>query len=135
MLPAMQVLSNLAKQFDGLTHAQKSNVAQLVGGVFQINVLKAAIGDLSSQYSIYGNALEIANGATDEANQRNAELNKTMAAQLNELVQNVTRVAAAFGELTITPALEKIVSGLNSLFAATPEGEAEEWAVKLVKEF
>ena len=133
MLPAMQVLSNLAKQFDGLTHAQKSNVAQLVGGVFQINVLKAAIGDLSSQYSIYGNALEIANGATDEANQRNAELNKTMAAQLNELVQNVTRVAAAFGELTITPALEKIVSGLNSLFAATPEGEAEGMGSKIGK--
>ena len=133
MLPAMQVLSNLAKQFDGLTHAQRSNVAQLVGGVFQINVLKAAIGDLSSQYSIYGNALEIANGATDEANQRNAELNKTMSAQLNELVQNVTRVAAAFGELTIGPALEKIIGGLNTLFAATPEGEAEGMGSKIGK--
>lgn len=133
MLPAMQVLSNLAKQFDGLTHAQKSNVAQLVGGVFQINVLKAAIGDLSSEYSIYGNALEIANAATDEANQRNAELNKTMSAQLNELVQNVTRVAAAFGELTIGPALEKIIGGLNTLFAATPEGEAEGMGSKIGK--
>ena len=133
MLPAMQVLSNLAKQFDGLTHAQKSNVAQLVGGVFQINVLKAAIGDLSSEYSIYGNALQIANAATDEASQRNAELNKTMAAQLNELVQNVTRVAAAFGELTIGPALEKIVSGLNTLLGAAPEGEAEGMGSKIGK--
>ena len=133
MLPAMQVLSNLAKQFDGLTHAQKSNVAQLVGGVFQINVLKAAIGYLSSEYSIYGNALQIANSATDEANQRNAELNKTMAAQLNALVQNVTKVAAAFGDLTIAPALEKIVSGLNALLSETPEGEAEGMGSKIGK--
>ena len=77
MLPAMQVLQNLAKGYDRLSHAQKSNVAQLVGGVFQINILKAAIGDLSKEFSIYGNALDIANTATTEAGDLNAELNKT----------------------------------------------------------
>ena len=131
MLPAMQVMQNLAKTFDTLTHAQKSNVAQLVGGVFQINVLKAAIGDLSAEYSIYGNALSIANSATDEASQRNEELNKTMAAQLNALVQNVTRVAAAIGDLTIAPALEKIVSGLNAFLGEGNEGEAEGFGSRL----
>ena len=130
MLPAMQVLTNLAKGYDRLTHAQKSNVAQLVGGVFQINILKAAIGDLSREFSIYGNALDIANGATNEADARNAELNKTLSAQFNKALQGVTKLAAAIGDLAIAPALEKIVSGLNSFFGNI-EGESQSWGAKL----
>ena len=130
MLPAMQVLTNLAKGYDRLTHAQKSNVAQLVGGVFQINILKAAIGDLSREFSIYGNALDIANGATNEADMRNAELNKTLSAQFNKALQGVTKLAAAIGDLAIAPALEKIVSGLNSFFGNI-DGESQSWGAKL----
>jgi len=131
MLPAMQVLNNLAKGYDRLAQAQQSQIAELVGGVFQINVLKAAIGDLSAEYSIYGNALEIANSATNEAGARNEELNKSMSAQLNALVQHATRIAAAFGDLTIAPALENIVSALNSFFAEAPEGESEGMGKKI----
>ncbi|NBV98835.1 MAG: phage tail tape measure protein [Proteobacteria bacterium] len=112
--PAIQILSGLAQKFDQLGDAQKSQVAELVGGVFQINILKAALGDLSREYSIYGNALKISSSATDEAVRRNEELNKTLAALLNRTVANLTKVASEIGGVSIQPAIEKVLGGLNT---------------------
>jgi TP901 family phage tail tape measure protein len=112
--PAIQVLTGLAGKFDELGSAQKSQVAELVGGVFQINILKAALGDLSKQYSVYGNALKISQGATDEATRRNEELNKTLSALLNKTVANLTRVGSDIGSLSFAPAIEKVLGGINT---------------------
>ena len=112
--PAIQILTGLAGKFDELGAAQKSQVAELVGGVFQINILKAALGDLSKEYSVYGNALKTSEGATDEAIRRNAELNKTLAALLNKTVANLTRVGSDIGSLSFAPAIEKVLGGINT---------------------
>jgi TP901 family phage tail tape measure protein len=42
-LPALQVLTNLSKSYDQLGGATKAAVAEQVGGVFQINILRAAL--------------------------------------------------------------------------------------------
>ena len=131
MLPLMQVMTNLAKEFDGLSQAQQSNIAQLVGGVFQINVLKAALSDLGREYSIFGRATNISASATDEANRRNAELNKTLAAQLNALVQNVTRVGAVIGKLGLEPALKRAVGLLNSFMDRIDISDSESIGAKI----
>ena len=112
--PAIQILTGLAQKFDELGDAQRSQVAELVGGVFQINILKAALGDLSKQYSVYGNALNIATNASDEAIRRNEELNKTLAALLNKTLANLTKVGSEIGGLTLQPAIEKVLGGLNT---------------------
>jgi TP901 family phage tail tape measure protein len=112
--PAIQVLTGLAGKFDELGSAQKSQVAELVGGVFQINILKAALGDLSKQYSVYGNALKISQGATDEATRRNEELNKTLSALLNRTLANLTKVGSDIGSLSFAPAIEKVLGGINT---------------------
>ena len=125
VLPAMAMLENLAKGFDSLSQAQQSQVAELVGGVFQINVLKASLKDLGREYSIYGSALGIANSATNEASLRNEQLNKTLSAQVNEAVQNITKLAAAVGELTIGPALENILGAVNSFLGDFDPSDAE----------
>jgi len=112
--PAIQILTGLAQKFDGLADAQKSQVAELVGGVFQINVLKAALGDLSREYSVYGNALKISTNASNEAIVRNQELNKTLAALLNRTLANLTKVGSEIGALSFQPAIEKVLGGLNT---------------------
>ena len=112
--PAIQILTGLATKFDELGAAQKSQIAELVGGVFQINILKAALGDLSKQYSVYGNALKISQGATDEATRRNEELNKTLSALLNRTVANLTKVGSDIGSLSFAPAIEKVLGGINT---------------------
>jgi len=112
--PAIQILTGLAQKFDQLGDAQRSQLAELVGGVFQINVLKAALGDLSKEYSIYGNALKTATNASDEAIRRNEELNKTLAALLNKTLANLTKVGSEIGALSFQPAIEKVLGGLNT---------------------
>ena len=108
--PAMDILTSFAKRFDSLTQAQQATSAELVGGVFQVNNLKAALGDLSSEYSRYAQAVKIASTASDEATKRNQDLNTTLSAQLNVLAQNAQKFGSAFGDLTIKPVLER---GIN----------------------
>jgi TP901 family phage tail tape measure protein len=113
--PAIQILTGLATKFDQLGAAQKAQIAELVGGVFQINVLKAALGDLSREYSVYGNALKISSGATDEAIKRNEELNKTLSALINKTIANLTKAGSDIGSLTLAPAIERVLGTLNGV--------------------
>ena len=81
-LPAIRILDGLARTFDKLTDSQKSVVSEQVAGVFQINILKAALGDLNNEYSIYQGALRAASSATNEADE---ELNRTVSAPIKPL--------------------------------------------------
>ena len=114
MLPAMQVLKNFSGAYGGLAPAQKAVAAEMVGGVFQVNVLKAAVGDLGKQFSIYDRALGVSVSSTDQAIERNKLLNKTLSTLINESLVNVQKVGAAFANLTITPALTQVLESVNS---------------------
>jgi TP901 family phage tail tape measure protein len=109
-LPAMKVLGNLARQFDNLTQTQQAQISELVGGVFQVNILKAAMADLSNEQSIYNSALKISAGSTDEAIQRNTRLNETLSAQFNRTVNSFKEGAAELGTLTLEPALRNLLN-------------------------
>jgi TP901 family phage tail tape measure protein len=123
--PLIQVLGDLGKKYDTLNDVQKAAVAEQVGGVFQINILKAALGDLNKEYSIFSNALKISTGATDEAIRRNEELNTTLAALLNKTIANLTAAGAKIGELSLAPALKKVFGGLNSVLEGFTGEESE----------
>lgn len=112
-LPALKILEELAKRFDNLGDSQRSAIAEQVGGVFQINILKAALGDLSKEYSIYQNALDVANTSTDEAIKRNQELNETVSALLNKTLANITRVGAEVGETAFKPTISNLLNLAN----------------------
>lgn len=112
-LPALVILEELARRFDGLNDSQRSAIAEQVGGVFQINILKAALGDLSKEYSIYKNALDVATSSTDEAIQRNQELNQTVSALLNKTFANLTRVGSDIGEVAFKPTINNLLNLLN----------------------
>jgi TP901 family phage tail tape measure protein len=118
-LPAIQVLSNLSNTFNTLADSQKAQVAETVGGVFQINILKAALADLGKEYSVYDRALQTASNSTDQAIQRNEALNQTLSALINQTFQNLTKLSASVGEITLGPTfkgtLELLNKGLESL--------------------
>jgi TP901 family phage tail tape measure protein len=113
--PLIDILSELAKTFDNLNDSQKAAIAEQVGGVFQINILKAALGDLNKEYSIFSNALKTSTGATDEAIRRNEALNTTLASLINKTLANLTAAGAKIGELSLAPALKKVFGGLNTV--------------------
>jgi TP901 family phage tail tape measure protein len=132
-LSAIQVLKNLASTFDNLTEAQQASIAELVGGVFQINVLKASLRDLGSQYSVFTNATEIAGRASGESARRNAELNKTLAAGLNETLQNLTKLGAVVGKLTLEPAIRNVLDIVNAITEKVSLGDTESKGAEIGK--
>ena len=86
-----------------------SAMKELAGGVFQINVVSAALKDLSSETSLFTQATKISSQASNEASQKNAELNKTMAANINALVVGLTSIGEKMGSLTFGPVLSSLV--------------------------
>jgi len=118
-LPAIQILNNLSTTFDKLSDAQRAQLAETVGGVFQINILKAALGDLGKQYSVYSRALETAGNATDEAITRNEALNQTLSALINKTFVNLTKLGSDVGKISFQPTFESALNlfnkGLESL--------------------
>jgi TP901 family phage tail tape measure protein len=129
----IQLLTELGQVYDKLGAGQQAYVAEQVGGVFQINILKAALSDLGKEYSIYGNALKTSLTATDQAIQRNDELNKTFAAQLNALKQNITQFSGSIGESLLAPLFDRTVGNLNELLGGINEGDANSFGGVLGK--
>jgi TP901 family phage tail tape measure protein len=114
-LGAKRILTDLANTFDHLTESQKSQIAQTVGGVFQINVLKAVLSDAAKQNGILANATQISAGATDEAIQKNEQLRNTMAAMASETGLALKEVSAQIGEIMLAPGMEKILNIVKSM--------------------
>jgi TP901 family phage tail tape measure protein len=129
----IQLLQDLGKVYDTLGARQQAAVAEQVGGVFQINILKAALADLGKEYSIYSSALNVAAGTTDEAIKRNEELNKTYAAQINALKENARELAAAGGERLLGPSIDRLVGGTNQLLGGFSESDGQSVGVVLGK--
>jgi len=121
----IQLLQDLGKVYDTLGSQQQSYVAEQVGGVFQINILKAALADLGKEQSIYSSALNVAASSTDQAIRRNEELNKTYAAQINVLQQNATQIASMAGERLLGPSIDRVVGGSNLILGAFNESDGQ----------
>ena len=114
-LPAVQILKNLSDVFYTLSDSQRASVAETVGGVFQINILRAALSDLTKEYSVYNGALNTSRSATDQAIQRNEALNQTLSALTNKTFVNLLEAAAKIGEITIAPTIKTGLGGLNAI--------------------
>jgi len=121
----IQLLQDLGKIYDTLGARQQAAVAEQVGGVFQINILKAALADLGKEYSIYSSALNVASNTTDQAIRRNEELNKTYAAQVNALKENARELAAAGGQRLFGPSIDRLVGGTNTLLDGFKESDGQ----------
>jgi len=114
-LGAKRILSDLANTFDTLSEAQKAQIAQTVGGVFQINVLKAVLGDAAKQNGILANATQISASATNEAITKNEQLRNTMAAMATETGLAIKQVSAQAGEIALGPGIEKVLNTVKAL--------------------
>lgn len=122
MLDAVSVLQNLAGKFGNLSKAQQASIAENVAGVFQVNILRSALADLSSETALYTGALKASISATDEAEKKNESLNKTMDAFINQTLANLTEAGAALGGDIFGPAIDNVLTGVNFLIDAFKEG-------------
>ena len=94
----VQKLQALATALANISDPTKANaIKELAGGVYQINIVSAALKDLSSETSVFGKASEIAGQASNEAFEKNAQLNQTLSSQINKLVQVLTELGSKIG--------------------------------------
>ena len=139
-LPALNILTQLSKTYDTLGAATKAAVAEQVGGVFQINVLKAALKDLNRENSLYAQATEISANATDQAQQKNAQLQQTISSLAKQTSLTVQELAANIGDLALAPGISNILDAINSagqalndLFGSDSESLGSDFAKGLVR--
>jgi TP901 family phage tail tape measure protein len=127
-LPAVQILNNLAGSFKNLSSAQQAATAEAVGGVFQINILRATLGDLGKQYGVYDNALKISTSSANEAILRNEQLNTTLSALVNQTLVNFNQAAAEIGNIVFAPSVNKTLTAINSILEAFNQPKETEGA-------
>jgi len=108
--PLVDILKNLAQRYDLLGPSQRSMTAELLGGVYQINILKAAMRDLGQGTSVFDGALKAAGQSSGEANRRIEELNNTVSGKLTQTMNSFMEMSSKFGSLTIAPVMK---SGLD----------------------
>ena len=132
---AISLLSQLASVYDTLGSAQKSAVAESVGGVFQINILKAALADLGKEYSIYDRALSTSLSSTDQAIQRNKALNQTVSALANQAYANLQQASSKIGQLVFEPNAKGLLGTVNDLLSSFNEIDVESAGGKFVQGF
>jgi TP901 family phage tail tape measure protein len=132
LLDGVTILENLSRSFGTLSKAQQASVGESVAGVFQINILKAAMSDLVNVNSEYTKSLKIANQATNEAYERNEQLNQTLDALVNRTLANLTQAGAALGGGALEPAIRKVLGTVNATIESFGEGGAMEGLGKKV---
>lgn len=129
----LNALSNALERISDPTVASK--IKELAGGVFQINVVSAALKDLSSDTSIFAKAATTASNATDEAFQKNAALNKSLSAQINSLVVGLSNLAEKIGQIAVTPIFQDLISFATKLTDVLNNALSGEKAQKLIEFF
>ena len=113
VLPAVQILQNFSAAYGGLAQTQKAYLSEQVAGVYQVNILKALVNDLNKEYGVYNQALKVAIGATNEADQANQRLNKTLSALFSQTTASLTQLGSTIGESTFKPIAESIIKPIN----------------------
>ena len=88
---------------------RQAAIKEKAAGGFQINLISAALKDLNSEQSLFTKASKESSQATNEAFKLNAELNKTMAAQINDVVVSITNMSEKIGQVTFAPALKSFL--------------------------
>lgn len=115
MVPAIQLLKNFAETYDKLGGTVKKQAAQLVGGVYQINILKALLSDLEKgSNSIAEKAANTSASAADEAIKRNEALNKSLAALVQQSQTTYQQIGSKVGDLGIGGAAKNLLGGFNT---------------------
>jgi TP901 family phage tail tape measure protein len=129
ILPATQILQNLAGKFNNLTQVEQADLAKKLGGVYQLSNLLAAVKDLSSEQSKYVDIVKLSAGATDEAYKKNAALNVTLASLINKVTLSAQQLGATLGEIGITNSLKELLNFINYIFEGFQKILGEESAL------
>ena len=138
ILPAVTILQNFAGAYKNLGDAQRAQLSEQVAGVYQVNILKAIVGDLNKSQGVYAGALQRGASATNEAEVATAKLNQTLDALLKQTATSTQQLANNIGKVTFEPLakygteqLKSFVENINQVLEG--EGAGSTFANGLLK--
>jgi len=113
-LPTIQVLANFARVYDSLTGSTRTWAAELVGGVRNLNTLKAVLADLSKENSVYGQVMGVLGDKTNAAYIRNEELNKSLEATIERMSVVTKQIYSNIGNVGFSGPVKSLLNGLTN---------------------
>ena len=119
ILPMVSILKNLATQYSSLNYAQKSFVTEMVGGVYQVNILKASLTDLGNGFSIFDKATIAAGNSSGLIQKRMDQLNETISSKLITSSNNLTKIFSDIGNIAIGDKMKKGLDSFNDAISNT----------------
>lgn len=91
----------------------------MVGGVYQINILKATLGDVAKEGGVFESVMRTVENSAGSADSRISKLSETISSKLVVNMNNAMRLASSMGNKTIGPifkgVLDQSASGLESV--------------------
>ncbi len=137
-LPTIDVLRNFAIAYDKMTGSIKNQAAELVGGVRQLNTLKATLKDLATQGSVFKQVQDVIERNSNEIERRNAARNQTLSSLGSQASTSGQQIASNIGQGFVGPA-KGLLGGLlnNPVTQALQDanGQAESTGGKVAETF
>lgn len=118
-LPAVMILQDFAKTYKTLTDSSKAYLREQVAGVYQGNILSAILKELSQDQNNYTKALEKSKKASNEADQANEKLNRSLSALLSQTASELENFSQNVGSQTFEPIAKSLLSGLKGILKGT----------------
>lgn len=112
---AIPILQEVAAKIQGLGGGERVQILEAVASKYNINILSALLDDLNNANSKFGEAVAISAGANNQAYERQIELNKTLAAQINGVTVSVTQLFNKLAEIGVTENLNSLLKFVNDL--------------------
>lgn len=129
ILPATSILQNLAKEFEGLSQIQQTDIAKKLGGVYQLSNLLAALKDLGKEQSMYSKIVQDSATSTIQAYQKNVALNETLASIINRVTLSAEQLGATLGKIGMTDSAKNLLNFFNGLLESIQNVLGEESAM------
>lgn len=113
--PASQILTELSTKINDFGGKKKVEILEAVASKYNINILSALLNDLNSANSKFGEVVQISAGATNQAYERQIELNKTLYAQINNVTVSVGQLLSKLSEIGVSENLSSLLKFVNNL--------------------
>lgn len=114
---AIPLFKELAVELDqlGLKSVKAGDIIQKVAGVRQRDILISLVEDLNSGQSQFAKALQVSATAAGALDSKNAKLNDTLEALINNLTVGGQKLASVLGDIGFTDAAKDILKVFSSI--------------------
>jgi len=102
-----------------------NKIKQLLGGVYQINIVSAALSELSKKNNLVEQATRKSTDATNEAIVRNELLNETLAALANKTMVSLLQASSKIGTSVLGPSMKTLLGTANSVLSFITPKDSE----------